>query len=111
MFDKASFKEAWLNACIHTIDIMENFVNVTLPFTHEKNNGNEKDLPSDVYINDAKKQLIELIGNCPSITIKELVSTSGYSDGYVRKLLTSLKVKRIIKRQGGNKIGQWVIIG
>ncbi len=91
-------------------DIMENFVNVTIPFTHEKNIGNEADMPNDVYINEAERQLIELISQCPSITIKDLVSTSGYSDGYVRKLLTSLKVKRIIKRQGGNKIGHWVVI-
>jgi predicted HTH transcriptional regulator len=44
-----------------------------------------------------------------SITIKELVTASGYSDGYIRKILASLKEKKIIERQGGNKTGKWVI--
>ena len=35
---------------------------------------------------------------------------SGYSDGYIRKILTSLKEKKVIERQGGNKTGKWVVI-
>ena len=33
-----------------------------------------------------------------------------YSDGYIRKILTALKDKKLIERQGGNKTGKWVII-
>ena len=44
------------------------------------------------------------------ITIKELVSASGYSDGYIRKILTSLKEKKIIERHGGNRYGKWIVV-
>lgn len=36
------------------------------------------------------------------IIIKELVAVSGYSDGYIIKILTSLKEKNVIERQVGN---------
>ena len=55
----------------------------------------------------AKKQWISQKSN---ITIKELVEVSGYSDGYIRKILASLKEKKVIERQGGNKTGKWVVI-
>ncbi|MBQ5473360.1 MAG: hypothetical protein IIT65_01395 [Lachnospiraceae bacterium] len=29
---------------------------------------------------------------------------------YIRKILTSLKEKKVIERQGGNKTGKWVVI-
>ena len=54
-------------------------------------------------INDAEQRVVEYIRQNSSITIKELVEVSGYSDGYVRKILASLKEKKIIERQGGNK--------
>ena len=62
-------------------------------------------------INDAEQRVVEYIRQNSSITIKELVEVSGYSDGYVRKILASLKEKKIIERQGGNKVGKWIIKG
>ena len=183
LFDMASFKEAWQNACIHTkwdkgnppavyifsdrieiistgglpvdlnkeefykgiskpvnsklqkifgqlgyveqtghgipliisnygkqaFDIMENFINVTIPFNYEKKNAAGAEIQNKVIINDAEQMVVEYIRQNSSITIKELVEASGYSDGYVRKILASLKEKKIIERQGGNKVGKWVI--
>ncbi len=185
LFDMASFKEAWQNACIHTkwdkgnppavyifsdrieiistgglpmdlnkeeffkgiskpvnaklqkifgqlgyveqtghgipliisnygkqaFDIMENFVNVTIPFNFEKKMIAVSDVENEVSINEAEKKVIESISQMPTITIKELVTKCGYSDGYIRKIITSLKNKNIIERQGGKKIGKWVVIG
>ena len=51
-----------------------------------------------------------MVSQNSSITIKELVEVSGYSDGYIRKILFSLKKKKVIERQGGNKTGKWVVI-
>lgn len=184
LFDMASFKEAWQNACIHTkwdkgnppavyifsdrieiistgglpvdlnkeefykgiskpvnsklqkifgqlgyveqtghgipliisnygkqaFDIMENFINVTIPFNYEKKNIAGAEMQKKVIINDAEQMVVEYIRQNSSITIKELVEVSGYSDGYVRKILAALKEKRIIERQGGNKVGKWVIL-
>jgi predicted HTH transcriptional regulator len=64
-----------------------------------------------VSINEAEQKIIDYIRQNSSITIKELVAESGYSDGYVRKILNSLKEKKVIERQGGNKTGKWILIG
>lgn len=185
LFDMASFKEAWQNACIHTkwdkgnppavyifsdrieiistgglpvdlnkeefykgiskpvnsklqkifgqlgyveqsghgipliisnygkqaFDIMENFINVTIPFNYEKKNAAGAEIQNKVIINDAEQMVVEYIRQNSSITIKELVEASGYSDGYVRKILASLKEKKIIERRGGNKTGEWIVVG
>ena len=185
LFDMASFKEAWQNACIHTkwdkgnppavyifsdrieiistgglpmdlnkeeffkgiskpvnaklqkifgqlgyveqtghgipliisnygkqaFDIMENFVNVTIPFNFEKKTIAMSDVENEVSINEAEKKVIDSINQMPTITIKELVTKCGYSDGYIRKIITSLKNKNLIERQGGKKIGKWLVIG
>ena len=184
LFDMASFKEAWQNACIHTkwdkgnppavyifsdrieiistgglpvdlnkeefykgiskpvnsklqkifgqlgyveqtghgipliisnygrqaFDIMENFVNVTIPFNYEKREAIDVGGQKKVILNDAEQRVIDYLIQNPRMTIKELVDTSGYSDGYVRKILTSLKSKKFIERQGGNKAGEWIVL-
>lgn len=183
LFDMASFKEAWQNACIHTkwekenppavyifsdrieiistgglpvdlnkeefykgiskpvnaklqkifgqlgyveqtghgipliisnygkqaFDIMDNYVNVTIPFNFERQDVSETEYVNEQYISDAEKSIIDFLNQNPKMTIKELVETSGYSDGYVRKILASLKQKKLIERQGGNKVGRWIV--
>lgn len=184
LFDMASFKEAWQNACIHTkwdkgnppavyifsdrieiistgglpvdlnkeefykgiskpvnaklqkifgqlgyveqtghgipliisnygkqaFDIMENFINVTILFNYEKKTSTGKSLKKEIHINKAEQQILDHIRQNPSITIKELAATSEYSDGYIRKVLTSLKMKKVIERQGSNKTGKWIVV-
>ena len=184
LFDMASFKEAWQNACIHTkwdkgnppavyifsdrieiistgglpvdlnkdefykgiskpvnsklqkifgqlgyveqtshgipliisnygkqaFDIMENFVNVTIPFNYIKQNSISTDTENKVSINETEQRIVDYISQNSGITIKELVSASGYSDGYIRKILTSLKEKKIIERHGGNRYGKWIVV-
>ena len=184
LFDMASFKEAWQNACIHTkwdkgnppavyvfsdrleiistgglpvdlnkeefykgiskpvnsklqkifgqlgyveqtghgipliinnygkqaFDIMDNFINVTIPFNYEKINYSETETNNKKNINVSEQRVVDYIGQDPNITIKKLVALSGYSDGYIRKILNSLKEKKIIKRQGGNKLGKWILL-
>ena len=184
LFDMASFKEAWQNACIHTkwdkgnppavyifsdrieiistgglpvdlnkdefykgiskpintklqkifgqlgyveqtghgipliisnygkqaFDIMENFVNVTIPFNYIKTISVNTEMDKKVNINDVEQRIVDYICKNSHITIKELVTASGYSDGYIRKILTSLKEKKIIYRQGSKKYGKWVVV-
>lgn len=183
LFDMASFKEAWLNACIHTkwdkgnppavyifsdrieiistgglpsdlnkdefykgiskpvnsklqkifgqlkyveqtghgipliisnygkqaFDIMDNFINVTIPFNYEK-------LPADenkhkYNINAAEQKVIDCMIRNSNSTIREMAEKTEYSDSYIRKILSSLKDKKIIKRQGSNKNGNWIVNG
>lgn len=91
-------------------DIMDNFINVTIPFHHEKKNIVGENTENEVNINEAEQRVIEYLCQNSNITIKELVKISGYSDGYIRKILTSLKTKKIIERQGGNKTGKWIVV-
>ena len=90
-------------------DIMDNFINVTIPFNYEKTSAGAAEIHEEINVNDAEQRVIDYIGQKPSITIKQLVEISGYSDGYIRKILSHLKEKNIIERQGSNKTGKWVI--
>lgn len=45
----------------------------------------------------------------PEATIKVLVKECEMSDGYVRKILTFLKNEGLIKHEGPNKGGYWII--
>jgi predicted HTH transcriptional regulator len=184
LFDMASFKEAWQNACIHTkwdkgnppavyifsdrievistgglpmdlnkeefykgiskpvnvklqkifgqlgyveqtghgipliisnygkqaFDIMDNFVNVTIPFNYEKKSLLATESENEVKLNAAEQWLVNNVKQNPYITITELVTSGSYSDGYVRKMIASLKAKHIIERQGGKKNGRWIVI-
>ena len=89
---------------------MENFVNVTIPFNYEKKNSGGTVADNEVSINEAEQRVVDYISQNANITIKDLVAVSGYSDGYIRKILASLKAKKVIERQGGNKTGKWIII-
>jgi predicted HTH transcriptional regulator len=91
-------------------DIMENFVNVTIPFSYVKKNLDCTEIENKVSLNKTENVIFEYIRKNSNITINELVSLSGYSDGYIRKILTILKEKKIIERHGGNRYGKWVVI-
>lgn len=91
-------------------DIMENFVNVIIPFNYVKKNLDCTEIENKVSLNKTENVIFEYIRKNSNITINELVSLSGYSDGYIRKILTTLKEKKIIERHGGNRYGKWVVI-
>lgn len=91
-------------------DIMDNFINVTIPFNYEKKNSGNSNVYQEFIASAAEQQIINCINENPSVTIRELVEISKYSDGYVRKMLTSLKSKKIIERQGGRKEGKWIVV-
>jgi len=91
-------------------DIMENFINVTIPFNYDKGISEEILKGIKIILTQAEKAVIEEINNNPHITIRELVTTTGYSDGYVRKVLTQLKEKGVVQRRGGRKEGTWIVM-
>lgn len=89
---------------------MENFVNVAIPFNYQKGISEEILKGIKIILTQAEKAVIEEINNNPHITIRELVTATGYSDGYVRKILTQLKGKGVVQRQGGRKAGTWIVM-
>ena len=89
---------------------MDNYINVTIPFNYEKKSIIGIDVDNEISINEAEQRVINYISKNSDITIRELVDISGYSDGYIRKMLKSLKEKNVIERRGGNKAGKWIVI-
>lgn len=89
-------------------DVMENYINVTIPFSFERKISEAAEKDTAVF-NEAERAVMENMRRDPNITIKELVRVTGYSDGYVRKLISGLKAKNVLMRAGGRKEGTWVI--
>lgn len=92
-------------------DIMPNYVNVTIPVkTHALSSFMHEISSASVGLNDSQMKILSLLKNHPEYTIKDLVRDSSLSDGYVRKILTELKSKGYIQREGSNKTGYWKVI-
>ena len=56
-----------------------------------------------------EEKLLTLISKNNYITIGEIINKTGLSDSGIRKILSSLKKKGIISRQGSRKNGHWVV--
>ena len=57
-----------------------------------------------------EKEVIELIKYDPSITKRELANKLKISESKIQRILDSLKKKNLIKREGSNRKGRWVVI-
>ena len=87
-------------------DIMDNYVNVTIPF----NKSVTREAPEiQTSLNSSQLKIYDLLQTHPEYTIKELVGESSLSDSYVRKILNELKARGYITRIGSNKTGYWNI--
>lgn len=89
-------------------EISENHIIVTIPF--QKEIQSEKIAGRDSGLNEAQSRICAILKENPDITIKDMVRISGYSDGYIRKILGFLKSNNYIKRVGANKKGYWQIL-
>lgn len=95
---------------IQAFDLMNNYINVTIPFNRQlmvKNNA----IPEKDLIGLLPKQLLiyKYIASHPQATINEMVNAIGISNSYVRKLLKQLKELGYISRVGSNKYGHWTL--
>ena len=91
-------------------EIMDNFVNVTIPFSREKYIDKTDIIEPRVVLNDSQLKIYNLLQINAEYTIKDLVRESSMSDGYVRKILTFLKEHKYIERVGSNKKGYWKMV-
>ena len=90
-------------------DISTNFITVIIPLKKPENEENRREI-SDAILNSAQRAVLNILDRNPRYTIKDLVKTTGYSDGYVRKLLDQLKEKGLLIRQGAKKNGSWRVV-
>lgn len=90
-------------------EIMKNYINVTIPFNFSLSKNPISIHIDSVELNNAENNLVELMKENPKITIKELVELTQYSDSYIKKIISSLKNKKVISRVGSRKSGYWHI--
>lgn len=95
---------------ITAFDIMDNFINVTIPFSKTVLRDSTLVLDNRASLNQSQERVLKFITLYPTATIAQIVKELEMSDGYVRKILTFLKDNNYIKRVGGNRSGSWKIV-
>lgn len=97
------------NYGMQAFEITPHFITVVIPFRRAI----EPQIISDetqLNLNDSQRRILDILENHSNYTIKDLVTETGLSDGYIRKLLSWLKENSYLKRVGSNKSGHWVTI-
>ena len=89
---------------------MDNFINVTIPFSKTVLRDSTLVLDNRASLNQSQERVLNFITLYPTATIAQIVKELEMSDGYVRKILTFLKDNNYIKRVGGNRSGSWKIV-
>lgn len=90
-------------------EIMDNYLNVVIPFNRRVQP--VKRSTSSPELNEAQQNIYNLLAKTPQFTIEALVKASGFSDGYVRKILSQLKDLGALRRLGSRKNGHWQVQG
>lgn len=91
-------------------DIMENFLNVTIPFNIDDDKKMNGTIKQDTAMNKSQETVYEYLNKNPNATVKEMENDLGYSNGYIRKIMDWLKANGFIKRTGSKKTGSWFIL-
>ena len=86
-------------------EIMDNYINVTIPFS--KSIKQEIIIPDS--LNKSQEKVFVILKDHPEFTIKDIVHMTSFSDGYVRKILTELKLLKMVERIGSKKTGYWKV--
>ena len=106
-FDFSSFKEAWLNAYVHT-KWSEEIPPVVYIYDDRIEVVSNGGLPA--ALNEAELKILELIRMNPEYKTADFVKATNYSEVYVNKIIRNLKDKEYIARVGANKNGYWDIL-
>ena len=63
-----------------------------------------------IKLDDREQQIIELLREKSDLTRKEMAARLECSDSTVKRCLQSMVEKGVIKRNGSNKKGEWIIL-
>ncbi len=94
----------------NAFDITENFITVTIPLANAEENTSAEVSVNNHKLTETQKKILEIIAIDGAITVAEIAKRLGVSESTVNQSLRSLKTKQLIKREGSNKKGYWVII-
>ena len=86
--------------------ISEHTIIVTIPLNKNllENSINKKEYTE---LNEAEIRILELIKTDSTYKTSDFISITSYSEGYINKIIRSLKEKSYITRVGSNKNGHW----
>lgn len=87
-------------------DLMDHFVNVTIPFRIEKEN---KKIIHSIEMNQAQESIYSYLRNNPNATVEDIVKSTKYSNSYVRKVINWLREHYYLQRVGSKKTGKWIV--
>lgn len=83
-----------------------------LEYTEDTNDTNcdTNDTNRDTFFNSFEDHLLELIIKIPNITQKELSEQLNVSIITIKRTLSKLQKEEIVKREGSNRKGKWIVI-
>ena len=67
-----------------------------------------KDVVKDVVKEQA--DILSIMAENPTVTAAELASMLGLTSRHIQRLIKDLVEKEIIRREGGRKLGKWIIL-
>jgi predicted HTH transcriptional regulator len=89
-------------------DIMDNYINVTIPFTKEDNQ--ETADAKESLLKPAEKKVAVALRDNPTAKVSDLEDITDFSRSYISSILRSLKEQGILQRKGSKKNGVWVLL-
>ena len=87
-----------------SFEIMDNFINVTIPFQVLEKTGDS------VELTKKDRELLKEMDNNPKITISELTKILKIGKSTIGDRILKLKEKGVIERVGSNKSGSWKVL-
>lgn len=94
----------------NAFDITENFITVTIPLKKQENIIKENKVNATDGLNRTQRKILEFIKSDDGITTTKLAELVGVSVTSINNEIKKLKEKNMLKREGSNKSGVWVII-
>lgn len=94
----------------NAFDITENFITVTIPLKKQENFIIDSNKNFGDGLNQTQRKILEFIKNNSRVTTTKLAKLVGVSVTSINNEIKKLKEKNMLKREGSNKSGIWVII-
>ena len=90
-------------------DISENFITVTIPLNHRRNEENSYAQTAIRAIDSSDGKILELMKENSNISVSEISRLVGLGTTTVTKRIHRLKEEGIVERKGSKKTGQWIV--
>lgn len=90
-------------------DISENFITVTIPLNHKRNEKDSLSITRAKTIDNRDGKILELMKENTNISVSEISRLIGLGTTTITKRIHCLKEEGIVERKGSKKTGQWIV--